>query len=178
MIGEQHKLKAAQRPSNSGTPEVCGSEDARRPPVSAERRPSTVISINVTMPHMGHISRANEAESSPSPRGPNSSKSVKPFNERNQKELAYTKLTDPRENRDAQRKKSLGSLVNRPQARKNLKAENGKGPNIQTATTLTGYLGRLLREESHRTVPNTLRKTKTDGRRGQGRETDSRRSEG
>ena len=64
--------------------------------MSAERQLRTVISMNVTMPHMGHISRAIEAESSPSPRGPNSSKSVKPFDERNQKELAYTKLTDPR----------------------------------------------------------------------------------
>ena len=39
--------------------------------------------------------------------------------------------------------------MNRPQARKNLKAENGKGPNIQTATTSTRYLGCPHREESN-----------------------------
>ena len=59
--------------------------------MSAERQLNTVISINVTMPHMGHISRANEAESSPSPRGPNSPKSVKPFDGREPEGTRVTK---------------------------------------------------------------------------------------
>ena len=146
--------------------------------MSAERQLSTVISTNVTMPHMGHISKAIEAESSPSPRGPNSSKSVKPFDERNQKELAYTKLKDPGKPGRTETK-SGRSPGNRPQARKNLKAENGKGPNIQTATTSTGYLGAYPAKSLTEQLPtHSEKRRQTDGRRGQGRETDSGRSEG
>ena len=131
--------------------------------MSAERQLNTVVSMNVTMPHMGHISKAIEAESSPSPRGPNSSKSVKPFDGREPEGTRVHKIDGPPgKPRRTETKKRGGSPVKRPQAQKNRKAENGKGPNIQTATTSTGYLGCLHREESHRTAPNTLRKTKTD----------------
>ena len=58
----------------------------------------------------------------------------------------------PGKPRRTETKKRGGSPGNPPQAPKNLKAENGKGPNIQTATTSTGYLGCLLPGESHRTA--------------------------
>ena len=70
----------------------------------------------------------------------------------------------PGKPRRTETKKRGGNPVKRPQARKNLKAENGKGPNMQTATTSNGYLGCLLPGESHRTAPNTFRKTNTDRR--------------
>ena len=131
-----HDRRAAQTESSSKTLQLRHARSLRlrrctppipgeAAPVSAERQLSTVISTNVTMPHMGHISKAIEAESCPSPRGPNSSKSVKPFDERNQKELAYTKLTDPGKPGRTETK-SGGSPGNRPQARKNLKAKTEK----------------------------------------------------
>ena len=137
--------------------------------MSAERQLSTVISINVTTPHMGHISRAHEAESSPSPRGPNSSKSVKPFDGREPEGTRVTKLT-----RRTETKKRGGSPGKRPQARKNQKAENGKGTNMQTATTSTGYLvptpRRVSPNSSQHTPKNEDRPTDGDEKGGKLRE--------
>ena len=88
MIWEQHQLKAAR--TCSKTLELGHARSLRltrcTPPipgevasVSVERQLSSVTSTTEGLAHIGQISRSIDAESSPSPRGPNSSKSVKPF---------------------------------------------------------------------------------------------------
>ena len=147
--------------------------------MSAERQLNTVISINVTMPHMGHISRAIEAESSPSPRGPNSSKSVKPFDERNQKELAYTKLTDPgkpgrTETKSAVEARGTDHRPGRTERRKTEKDRTFRQPQPRP-DTWDAYTAKSLTDQ----LPtHSEKRRRTDGRRGEGKETESGRSEG